>query len=593
MLIATLATALFMVLGGFIALGPAQAAEMDEAALTAAVAAAAPGDTVAIPAGVITLTQPLKVPTGVSLAGAGRDSTILRLSRTNWSNFSYAYMITPATASGAGASGVTISGLTIDGNRTNHDSTATPDSVDENAGGGIKLGDGWTVSDVRLTNVNYYPIWILGVGGTTVTNCVIDGDNGSTGAKDNIGGGRANDVTIAGNTFASTARGNAVDIIRSSNLTIRDNVIAGTATREHNIYLEGVTGGTVSGNTLTYAAVSLKSDAAYAGTTTAINPEGITVSNNTITTPKTTGVSITYSTGTTSLLLGGNNRIEANTITAAGLSGVVIIHCVPNATKGPDSIVGNTISDPFTRGDSKWGTGCGTVQSSGISITAGTGTTITGNRITDTRSTAIMAYGIYAGAERAKAALVGLAAADNTVAGALIGVQPFDQPNVQESKTLTAALLRQAIDAGHPPALASQGDLASLLSLARPGDYFAMMAYLEDSPPIDRALQALRLALLDRFRLATTLGYGPRFLHSTGQYHKGGPPTGLFIQLTADPAVDLPVPGEAYSFATLVAAQAEGDLQALTQRGRRAIRIALGADPSREITRLAALVRAA
>jgi len=179
------------------------------------------------------------------------------------------------------------------------------------------------------------------------------------------------------------------------------------------------------------------------------------------------------------------------------------------------------------------------------------------------------------------------------VAGALIGVQPFDQPNVQESKTLTAALLRQAIDAGRPAELASQGDLATLLSLARPGDYFALMAYLEDSPPIDRALQALRLALLERFQLATTLGYGPRFLHSTGQYHKGGPPTGLFIQLTTDHAADLPVPGEAYSFATLVAAQAEGDLQALAQRGRRAIRIALGPDPARQITHLEAVVRAA
>ena len=164
---------------------------------------------------------------------------------------------------------------------------------------------------------------------------------------------------------------------------------------------------------------------------------------------------------------------------------------------------------------------------------------------------------------------------------------------MQESKTLTAALLRQAIDAGRPAELASQGDLATLLSLARPGDYFALMAYLEDSPPIDRALQALRLALLERFQLATTLGYGPRFLHSTGQYHKGGPPKGLFIQLTADHAADLPVPGEAYSFATLVAAQAEGDLQALAQRGRRAIRIALGPDPARQITRLEAVVRAA
>lgn len=177
------------------------------------------------------------------------------------------------------------------------------------------------------------------------------------------------------------------------------------------------------------------------------------------------------------------------------------------------------------------------------------------------------------------------------VAGALIGIHPFDQPNVQESKALTSALLRQAVEAGRPPGLASQGDLSGLLALARPGDYFALMAYLVNTPETDGALQALRLALLERFHLATTLGYGPRFLHSTGQYHKGGPPTGLFIQFTADHARDLPVPGEGYTFATLAAAQAEGDLRALAQRGRRIIRIPLGQDPARSLSGLAAAVR--
>jgi len=179
------------------------------------------------------------------------------------------------------------------------------------------------------------------------------------------------------------------------------------------------------------------------------------------------------------------------------------------------------------------------------------------------------------------------------VAGALIGIQPFDQPNVQESKDLTTTLLQQAIKAGRPPDLASQGDLAALLALARPGDYFALMAYLPDAPEVDQALQALRLALLERFHLATTLGYGPRFLHSTGQYHKGGPPTGLFIQFTAEHARDLQVPGEGYTFATLAAAQAEGDLRALIQRGRRIIRIPLGRDPARHLSDLAAAVRRA
>ncbi|MEJ2736328.1 MAG: transaldolase, partial [Anaerolineae bacterium] len=105
-----------------------------------------------------------------------------------------------------------------------------------------------------------------------------------------------------------------------------------------------------------------------------------------------------------------------------------------------------------------------------------------------------------------------------------------------------------------------------------------LMAYLSETPAIDQALQAIRLRLRDRLKLATTLGYGPRFLHSTGQFHKGGPNTGLFLQLTADDAADAAVPGEPYGFGMLKRAQALGDLEALREHGRRVVRIHLGAD---------------
>src|SRR5213083_3061467 len=95
---------------------------------------------------------------------------------------------------------------------------------------------------------------------------------------------------------------------------------------------------------------------------------------------------------------------------------------------------------------------------------------------------------------------------------------------------------------------------------------------------MDRRIHAARLRLRDRLKVATTVGYGPRFLHSTGQLHKGGPNTGVFLQLTADAPNDLPVPGESYTFATLRDAQALGDLQVLKRRGRRALRVHLGAD---------------
>jgi hypothetical protein len=104
------------------------------------------------------------------------------------------------------------------------------------------------------------------------------------------------------------------------------------------------------------------------------------------------------------------------------------------------------------------------------------------------------------------------------------------------------------------------------------------MAYLTEEQGTQQALQGLRVRLRDRLRLATTLGYGPRFLHSTGQLHKGGPNTGLFLQLTADDAKDAPVPGRPYTFGTLKRAQALGDLQALRKHGRRVVRIHLGSD---------------
>ena len=131
---------------------------------------------------------------------------------------------------------------------------------------------------------------------------------------------------------------------------------------------------------------------------------------------------------------------------------------------------------------------------------------------------------------------------------------------------------------GSLPQVESGDSLAGLLSQARPGDYLALMAYLRQRPEVDRALEDLRRKVMQRYRLATTLGYGPRFLHSTGQIHKGGPATGLFLQLTTDHMQDIPIPGEGYTFGVLAEAQAMGDLQALKSLGRRVIRAHLGPD---------------
>jgi transaldolase/glucose-6-phosphate isomerase len=135
--------------------------------------------------------------------------------------------------------------------------------------------------------------------------------------------------------------------------------------------------------------------------------------------------------------------------------------------------------------------------------------------------------------------------------------------------------------------------LGAHLARIRPGDYFAVNAYVERSPEHHRELQALRHAVRDRRRVATTLGYGPRFLHSTGQLHKGGPDTGIFLQITSDAADDLAIPGQRYGFGTLVQAQALGDFAVLAERRRRALRVHLGPEVAEGLARLRELVELA
>jgi len=196
-------------------------------------------------------------------------------------------------------------------------------------------------------------------------------------------------------------------------------------------------------------------------------------------------------------------------------------------------------------------------------------------------------------------------------AGAILGINPFDQPNVQESKDNTTRLLKVLQEQGSLPeekptltegplslysrqdALTMTKALKQFLSQARPGDYLAILAYLTEDPATQEALQSIRLRLRDTLHLAATTGFGPRFLHSTGQLHKGGPNTGLFVQLTADDPVDASVPGHPYTFGALKQAQALGDLEALHQHGRRAIRIHLGKKRAEGLAALKQAVEAA
>jgi transaldolase/glucose-6-phosphate isomerase len=162
------------------------------------------------------------------------------------------------------------------------------------------------------------------------------------------------------------------------------------------------------------------------------------------------------------------------------------------------------------------------------------------------------------------------------VAGHILGINPFDQPNVEEAKRLARRLLEGAAPEPVTPAP------ADILASIRPGDYLAILAYLpRDRTTADR-LERARHAFRDRLRVATTIGFGPRYLHSTGQLHKGGPNTGVFLVVEDPPSVDFPVPGEPFTFAQLEAAQARGDVAALLAHGRRVARLSLA-----ELERLA------
>lgn len=169
------------------------------------------------------------------------------------------------------------------------------------------------------------------------------------------------------------------------------------------------------------------------------------------------------------------------------------------------------------------------------------------------------------------------------VAGAVLKINPFDQPNVQESKDLTGHLLDLYRQQGFLPEgerlsvddPSAAADLSAFLGQAGPGDYVGLNCYLHPSRETVQVLQSIRGLIQDRLAVATTLGFGPRFLHSTGQIHKGGPNKGVFLQITSEDAEDIDVPGEPYSFGVLKTAQSLGDYQALKKRGRRILRVHL------------------
>ncbi|HEX3821508.1 MAG TPA: bifunctional transaldolase/phosoglucose isomerase [Candidatus Sulfotelmatobacter sp.] len=208
------------------------------------------------------------------------------------------------------------------------------------------------------------------------------------------------------------------------------------------------------------------------------------------------------------------------------------------------------------------------------------------------------------------------------IAGAIIGINAFNQPDVEASKIATRALTSEYEKNGSLPAekpiledggvklFTDEKNAADLAKIAdgdkslagylkahlgriRPGDYFAVLGYIQVNAEHEDALQDIRHAVRDKKKVATCLGFGPRFLHSTGQAYKGGPNSGVFLQITCDDAIELPVPQQRYTFGVVKAAQARGDFQVLAERGRRALRVHLGKDLKPGLATLLAAVHKA
>jgi glucose-6-phosphate isomerase len=208
------------------------------------------------------------------------------------------------------------------------------------------------------------------------------------------------------------------------------------------------------------------------------------------------------------------------------------------------------------------------------------------------------------------------------VAGSIIGINAFNQPDVEASKIATRELTSAYEKTGSLPAekpvvedsgiklftdeknaaelakgagsdVSLVGYLKAHLARIKAGDYFAVLGYIQMNGEHEESLRALRLLVRDKKRVATCLGFGPRFLHSTGQAYKGGPNSGVFLQITCDDSVELPVPGQKYTFGVVKAAQARGDFQVLADRGRRALRVHLGSNVKAGLAALQAAVQKA
>ncbi|GEM_PF-6471774 len=456
----------------------------DQPALTTAVAAAAgravpavvsngtvvtptqPG-TVFLAAGTYTLARPLTLPPNVQLQGSGITATTLVLAPGSWQNFGYSFLVKPDGTVSDGSTNL-VSDLTINGSCKVGAGAPDPSILPSptcnlgapvNYGGGLKAGDRWTIRQIRFTNLNYFKLWISGTHDVRAFDNRFDSWGGAgSGDNDNIGGGgNAQGTVIEYNQFDETIRGNGIDLTNATNTTIRWNTVHATrfyltyrnVSDYGSIFLEGVTGSSVTENVLYGSHLVLQSNSRYDPHTgnneNVTNPRSNTVYGNEFNDSFGAGITVTYddyadTDGTPHLLnAGGGNVIQSNIVRRPTQSGILVVGCLEAAKDLADTLYGNTVLDAGYGGSTSYSTGCGTFDTTGIGLSVGNGDTIWANTVTDDQAAPTTWYGIHLGARTPKTTPVNTSLTD-----------PSGQSPANSAVGVIGGLYRQAANAPEP-----------------------------------------------------------------------------------------------------------------------------------------------
>ncbi|WP_433796572.1 right-handed parallel beta-helix repeat-containing protein [Actinoplanes sp. CA-252034] len=369
--------------------------------------------TVFLPAGEWLLSKGLRLPPYVSLRGAGITATVLRMDPGIPANWQYSSIVRHNDVKSAGSTQL-VADLTVNGDCRAGAGAPTPAALPArpgqdcdfrsragattNTGGGVAPGDGWTVRQVRITNVEYFKIWVYDAKDVRIVDNRFDNWGGAeSGDEDNIGGGRNENVVIEHNQFDRTIRGNGIDFTNSLRPTIRNNTVftdravadARDVSDYGTFYMEGVPEAAITSNLLYGAHIVLQSNSGYepVGNNRDItNPRASTVTANRIVDSFDAGITVSYGdyTGQEHVTrAGGGNVIQGNTIVRSAETGVLIIGQADRLKTTPDTVTSNLIENAGASGSHEYNTGAGIFDTSGIAIGIGVGDRVYGNTITD------------------------------------------------------------------------------------------------------------------------------------------------------------------------------------------------------------------